>query len=124
VEPAPASDAASRWAARSVRTCRSARRARAQRSNREGSALSFPPLDRDRPIEVVAGFMSAAAIFAGCVALVEKPVLLAPVAILLSIIAAGIGGRHARLATIALAVSTVAFVAGMTIAVITDHALF
>jgi hypothetical protein len=68
--------------------------------------------------------MSAAAIFASALALVVKPVLLATSAILLSVIAAGIGGRHARLAAFALGISTVAFVAGMTIAVLTDHALF
>jgi hypothetical protein len=82
------------------------------------------PLDRERPAETVAGFLAAAAIFVGLLALVYRPARLAPGAIVVALVANAIGGRHARLAAFALAVAAVCFVAGMTIAVATDTPLF
>jgi hypothetical protein len=79
---------------------------------------------RERPAETVAGFLATAAIFAGLVALVYRPARVAPAAILVALVANAIGGRHARLAALALAVAAVCFVAGMTIAVATETPLF
>jgi hypothetical protein len=79
---------------------------------------------RDRPGEVVAGFLAALAIFAGSLAVVYKPVRIAPVALVVALIAAGIGGRHQRLAALATAVVTVGWVAGMIVCVITERPLF
>ena len=86
--------------------------------------MSAPPLDRDRPSEVLAGLMSAAAIAAGTVALAYRPLRLALFAILLALIAAGLGGRHSRLAAFAVGVSTVCWVLGMAIAIMTDNPLY
>jgi hypothetical protein len=88
--------------------------------------VSFPDAGtaRDRPGEVVAGFLSALAIFAGSLAVVYKPVRIAPVALVIALIAAGIGGRHQRLAALATAVVTVGWIAGMIVCVITERPLF
>jgi hypothetical protein len=79
---------------------------------------------RDRPGETVAGFLAAAAIFAGSLAIVYKPVRLAPAALVVALIAAGIGGRHQRLAALAVGVVTVGWIVGMIICVITERPLF
>ena len=77
-----------------------------------------------RPAEAVAGLMAAAAMFAGAWALVEKPARIAPAAILVALIAAGIGGRHSRLAALSVAVCALWWFLGMTIAIATDHPLW
>jgi hypothetical protein len=81
-------------------------------------------VERDRPAEVVAGFLAAAALFAGALAVVYKPVRLAPVALVVALIAVAIGGRHQRLAAIATAVVTVGWIVGMIACVITERPLF
>jgi hypothetical protein len=81
-------------------------------------------LERDRPAEVVAGFLAAAALFAGALAMVYKPVRLAPAAIIVALIAAAIGGRHERLAMLATAVATIGWIVGMIACVITERPLF
>jgi hypothetical protein len=81
-------------------------------------------LERDRPAEVVAGFLASAALFAGALAAVYKPVRLGPAAIIVALIAAAIGGRHQRLAAIATAVATAGWIVGMIGCVITGRPLF
>ncbi len=80
--------------------------------------------DRDRPAEVVAGLMASASIAASLIALAYRPIRIAPFAILIALIAAGIGGRHGRLAALAVWVGTACFIGGMVIAVITRNPLF
>jgi hypothetical protein len=81
-------------------------------------------MERDRPGEVVAGFMAAAAIFVGLIAIVRWPVRLGPPAILVAVIAAGMGGRHERLAAFAVGVATVGWLLGMVVAVVTGNDLY
>ena len=81
-------------------------------------------VERDRPGEVVAGFLAAAALSAGLIAIVYKPVRIAPAALVVALIAAGIGGRHQRLAAAATAVVTLGWIAGMVVCVITERPLF
>jgi hypothetical protein len=59
--------------------------------------------ERQRPAESVAGIIAAAALFVGLIAIFYRPVRLSPVALVVALIAAGIGGRHARLAAAAVA---------------------
>jgi hypothetical protein len=80
--------------------------------------------DRTSPAEIVAGYMSAAAIFLSVIALAIRPVPLSIAAIVLGLVASGIGGRWGRLHAIAVACGASAFVLGMTIAVITGRPLF
>ena len=87
--------------------------------------MSVPPVvDRERPADAVAGFLAAAAIFIGLMGVAYRPARLAPVAILLALVAAGIGGRNARLAQLAVVVGAVSFAAGMAFAVLTGHPLY
>ena len=62
--------------------------------------------------------------FAGAWALVERPARIAPAAILVALIAAGIGGRHSRLIAFSVAVCALWWFLGMTIAVATDQPLW
>jgi hypothetical protein len=77
-----------------------------------------------RPADTIAGFIAAAAIFAAATGTVYRPLRLIPFAVLLSLIAVGIGGRSAKLATYALFICAGCFVIGMTVAVITSHPLW
>jgi hypothetical protein len=81
-------------------------------------------LERLRPSEIVAGLMSAAAIFVGAIALVERPARIAPAAIVVALIAAGIGGRYSRLAALAVTLCALYWFFGMTIAIATNNALW
>ena len=86
--------------------------------------MSVPRLERDRAGEVVAGLMASAAIFAAAIAVVYRPLRIAPFAILIALVAAGFGGRHSRLAAFAVAATTVCWIAGMTIAIVTENPLY
>jgi hypothetical protein len=79
---------------------------------------------QDRASETVAGLMASAAIFVSFIGLAYKPVRLIPAALLVALVAAGIGGRHRRLAAGAVGVGVVCWVVGMTIAIATDRALY
>jgi hypothetical protein len=46
------------------------------------------------------------------------------VAILLALLAAALGGRHSRLAVLAIGIGGVCFIVGMSIAVLTDNPIF
>lgn len=82
------------------------------------------PVEGGRPSEAVAGFLAALSIFASLFALAYRPVRMIPFAIILALIASGMGGRHARLGAFAVALSTVCFIAAMVIAVLTKHPLY
>ena len=79
---------------------------------------------RNRPVDTIAGFLAAAGIFAAAIGAVYRPLRLIPLAILLSLIAVGIGGRNAKLASYALFICAGCFVIGMAAAVITSHPLW
>lgn len=86
--------------------------------------MSVPSLGRDRPGEILAGLMASAAIFAAVVAVAYRPLRIAPFAMLLALVAAGLGGRHSKLAAAAVFVATACWVVGMTLAIITDNPLY
>ena len=90
---------------------------------RDGSQRE-DPLRRDSPAEVVAGMMASAALFASFVAVVYRPMRIAPPVVLIALVAALIGGRHARLAAAAVAVGTICWVVGMAVAVLWEKPLF
>jgi hypothetical protein len=77
-----------------------------------------------RPIETVAGFMAAAAIFLALMALAYRPVRLTPLAALLALVATGIGGRNTRLAAAACWFAGTCWVVGVTLAILTGHPLY
>lgn len=72
----------------------------------------------------VSGLLSSAALFTGLIALAYRPARLVPAAIVIALVAARMSDRHRRLAGLAVAVTGLCFVLGMTFAVITDNPLF
>jgi hypothetical protein len=82
------------------------------------------PETRERPAEVVAGLLASLAIFASLIGVAYRPGRLIPAALLMALLATAIGGRHSRLAAVAVLVGGVCFVVGMAIAVITSHPLY
>jgi hypothetical protein len=82
-------------------------------------------LDRERPAEIVAGFLASASIFLSVIGLVYRPLRLIPFALLLAFLAAAMAsGRSVRLAAAAAGVGALCFAAGMAIAVLTENPLF
>jgi hypothetical protein len=86
--------------------------------------VSSTPYERARPAETIAGFLAAAAIFVSLTGIAYRPLRLIPLAIVLALIAVGIGGRATRLATWAVAIGAVSFTVGMAVAVITSNPLW
>jgi len=80
--------------------------------------------DRARPAETVAGFLASAAIFVSLIGVAYRPLRLIPLAIVLALVATAIGGRHGRLATIAVYLGALCFAIGLAAAVITGNALW
>lgn len=80
--------------------------------------------DRQSPADAVAGLLAAAALFTSLIAVIYRPVRVAPFAVVIALIAVGMSKRHERLGQLALAVSGLSFVAGMIVAVLTRHPLF
>jgi hypothetical protein len=79
---------------------------------------------RARPADTIAGFLAAMAIFICLIGLVWHPLRLILPGIVIAMIAAGIGGRHQRLAFAAVLIAAACFFFGMMIAVITSRALW
>lgn len=77
-----------------------------------------------RSTDTVGGFLASMACFIAAIGVAYRPLRLIPLAILLSLIAAGIGGRSGRLAMVAVIFCGVCFVLGMAAAVVTSHPLW
>jgi divalent metal cation (Fe/Co/Zn/Cd) transporter len=86
--------------------------------------VSSTSYERSRPAETVAGFLAAAAIFVSAIGIAYRPLRLIPVALVLALVATGIGGRATRLATWAVAIGALAFAVGMAAAVLTSNPLW
>jgi hypothetical protein len=86
--------------------------------------VSATPYRQSRAAETVAGFLAAAAIFVSLVGVAYRPLRLIPFAILLALIAVGIGGRSERLAAYAVSIAAASFAIGLAVAVITSHPLW
>ena len=80
--------------------------------------------ERPRSVETVAGLLAAAALFLGALELVYRPFRLAPVALILALVAAVMSRRQQKLVGVAVAVIGVCFVAGAALQVITHHPLY
>ena len=93
-------------------------------TSRYAAHVSSTPYRRSRPAETVGGFLAAASIFVSLVGVAYRPLRMVPFAILLALIAVGIGGRNERLATYAVATGAACFAIGLAVAVITSHPLW
>lgn len=119
---------------------RAARVARPRvRQGREGEGDDVSAYEAERArsgLDTFAGLLSATAIFVGLLGatnlnysisgthLEMRPIRIGVAAVVLALVAAGIGGRHRRLAAIAVAVSGACWIIGMAVAVITQRPLF
>jgi len=74
--------------------------------------------------EVVAGYLAALSIFASVIGLAWHPLRLDLPAVVLALVAAGMGGRENRLARAAVVIAALAFFLGMAIAVAGSRPLF
>jgi hypothetical protein len=74
--------------------------------------------------ENVAGYLATAAIFIALIGIAYRPVRIIPAAVVLALIAVGMGTRSRGLGIAAVAVTAASFVAGMTAAVLTGHPLW
>jgi len=80
--------------------------------------------DPRRSVEAVAGILAASALFLGFLGLAYRPFRLAPVAVVLALVATVMSREHQRLIAMAMAVIGVCFVVGAALQVITRHPLF
>jgi len=102
---------------------------------RKMSSMS-PEAEGRSSIDTLAGLMSSVAIFLGVLGATDfnfsidgthldaRPVRISVAAVVLALIAAGLGGRHQRLAGAAVAIAGVCWVIAMTVAVVTTRPLF
>lgn len=104
----------------------------------EGDAVSsiHPEAEERHGIDTLAGLMSAVAIFIAVLGATDfnfsiegthldaRPVRISVAAVVLALIAAGLGGRHRRLAGAAVAIAGACWVIAMTVAVVTQRPLF
>jgi hypothetical protein len=74
--------------------------------------------------QVIAGYLAAAAIFAGVLSLFWYPGRIGLAAMFLAVLSAALGGTIQRFTGLAMAVSTLGFFFGMIIAVVLDRPIF
>jgi hypothetical protein len=77
-----------------------------------------------RRADTIAGFLCAFSLAIAGIAVARTPGLLAPVAIALALVAARMSEAHRKLAGWALVASSVAFVVGMVVAIVTENPLY
>jgi hypothetical protein len=85
---------------------------------------STPIEEHYRPVDAVAGILASMSIFASLTAIFWHPLRLVIASILLALIGAGMSRRYQLLCGIAVAVGGIAWILGMTVAVITSHPLW
>jgi hypothetical protein len=77
-----------------------------------------------RPSETVAGYLSAIAIFASIAGIVWHPLRLILPSLLIALVASGMAGPGRRLQLAAVLICAVCLFLGLTVAVVTSHALW
>jgi hypothetical protein len=99
----------------------------------DGGATTQPQRER---LDTVTGLMSATAIFLAVLGATDlhlsisgenvqmRPVRIGVAAVVLALIAAGLGGRHRKLAAVACVIAGAGWLLGMIIAVVTERPLF
>ena len=80
--------------------------------------------DRTPPNEAVAGLLATLAIFAGAFELVYRPFRLAPVALVLLLVATVMSREQPRVIPIGYAVVGICFIVGAALQILTHHPLF
>jgi hypothetical protein len=80
--------------------------------------------ERDSAAYSAAGFLAAAALFAGIVSIVYYPGRVGPGAMFVALLACAIGGFQSRLAAFSLALVTACWFLGMVLAVLLERPIF
>ena len=107
--------------ARGRMAARPAPTADAAHGRRQGGApMNAAEPTRSRPSDSIAGYLAAMSIFICLIGLAWHPLRLILPGIVVAMVAAGMGGRHQRLAFAAVLIAAACFFFGMMIAV--DHA--
>jgi hypothetical protein len=87
-------------------------------------------------LDTVTGLMSSTAIFLGVLGATDlhltisgqdidmRPIRVGVAAVIIALVAAGIGGRHRKLAAIACGIAAAGWLVGMIVAVVTERPLF
>ena len=96
------------------------------------SAAESAPAGRQSPADIIGGLLAMASLVLSAIAmgfgilleLEARPVRTAGAAILLALVSSLMTRRHRTLAFVATVVAAVAWVVGLTIAVVTDNPLF
>jgi hypothetical protein len=83
-----------------------------------------PSPARERPADLVAGFLAVIAIVGGCFAAVARPVPVSVVSILIAFIAAAMADRNQRLAAAGVTFASLGFLVGMIVSVVTSRPLW
>lgn len=86
--------------------------------------MTSTPRDSIRPADAVAGFLAACALFIGALELFYRPFRLAPMALILALVATAMSRQQQRLVALAVAVIGICFVVGAALQVITNHPLY
>ena len=89
--------------------------------------MSTAPLEERRSSggETAAGFLAAISLTASAIAIVYRPLRLAPFAILIALIASALAKeRHKRLVAAAVVAASAAWLIGMAIAVLTSNPIY
>jgi hypothetical protein len=86
--------------------------------------MSTVPSPQRQRADMVSGFLCAFAFALSGIALVQRPGLLAPVAILVALIAVRMTQAHRTLAAVAVAVAGLAFFFGMIVAIVTEKPIY
>jgi hypothetical protein len=85
---------------------------------------TVPPTARERPAEVVAGFLAVLAMVGGAIAFIERPVPIGLVAIFIGFLAAAMAERNQRLAAAGVTFASLGFLGGMIVSVILSRPLW
>ena len=80
--------------------------------------------DSTRPRDLVAGFITACALFLGVMELLYRPFRLAPAALILLLIATVMTAEQQRLIRLGFAVVGICFIVGAALQVLTHHPLY
>jgi hypothetical protein len=85
---------------------------------------TVPSTARERPAEIVAGFLAVLAMVGGAIAIVERPVPIGVVSIFIGFLAAAMAERNQRLAAAGVTLASLGFLGGMIVSVITSRPLW
>lgn len=85
---------------------------------------TVPQTARERPAELVAGFLAVLAMVGGFIAAIERPVPVGVASILIGFLAAGLADRNQRLAAAGVAVASLGFLVGMIVSVTISRPLW